>query len=405
MLIETFIRKQLGLKAHRVTAVQLGPQAVIIQIDAIRNRRLRCSRCGAQVKSIHDLRPRRQWRDLTLRGVPLRLEYRPRRLRCRHCGVHVEALPWADPWARVTRSLAGAVATLAREMSWQQTARCHDLDWKTVAGLVRRAVDYGLAERRHKPLHWIGIDEVSRRKGHRYLTVVYDLERRELVWVGEDRGAETLAKFFTALGPRRCRTIRAVCLDMWAAYAKAVTAHLPQAQLLFDRFHIVQHLNHAVDEVRRNEMRRLSRRERAPFRRLRYLLLKSPTRLSLSEKDRISRLVRWNNPVVRAYCLKELFQLFWEYRDPVLARTHLANWIRKAKRTRLKPIQQFVQLLEGHLEGIQAWTRLRLSNGALEGMNNKIKLVSHRGYGFRSSAHFIAAIYHSCAKLPLPDWR
>jgi transposase len=402
--METFIRKQLGLKAHRVTAVEATEAAVVIRIDQLGRRRLRCGHCGMRVRRVHDVRPERRWLDLTLRGVSLVLAYHPRRLRCRRCGVHVEAVPWAEPWARVTRALAGAVVGLARRLSWQETARTYQLNWKSVASLVRRAVAYGLAERRHKPLHWIGIDEVSRKKGHRYLTVVYDLERRVLVWVGEDRTTATLAKFFTGLGRRRCRTIRVVCMDMWAAYATAVADHLPKAQVLFDRFHVVQHLNRAVDEVRRNEMRRLSRRQRTPFRRIRYLLLKSPRNLSLTEKDRISRLVRWNNPIVRAYLLKELFQLFWDYDDPELARTHMANWIRKAKRTRLAPFKVFVQLLEGHLEGILAWTNLRLSNGALEGMNNKIKLVSHRGFGFRSTANFIAAIYHSCANLPLPNW-
>lgn len=115
--------------------------------------------------------------------------------------------------------------------------------------------------------------------------------------------------------------------------------------------------------------------------------------------------MRSNNPIVRACLLKELFQLFWDSDDPELARTHMLDWIRKAKRTRLTPFKVFVQLLEGHLEGILAWTNLRLSNGALEGMNNKTKLVSHRGFGFRSATNFIAAICHSCSNLPLPDWR
>jgi len=340
-----------------------------------------------------------------MRGVSMVLRYRPWRVRCRGCGVRVEAFPWAEPWARVTRALAGAVVALARTQSWQETARLYGLNWKSVAGLVRRAVEYGLAERRRKPLHWIGIDEVSRRRGHQYLTVVYDLQRRVLLWVGEDRTTQTLAKFFTSLGPRRCRTVQAVCMDMWAAYAQAVRAHLPQARILFDRFHVVRHLNRTLDEVRRSEMRRLSRRERTPFKRVRFLLLKNPRNLTLTEKDRLSSLVRWNAPIVRAYYLKEWFQCFWDFPHPAQAEAHLRNWMRAAKRTRLKPFKLFVRLLEDHLDGLLAWTALRLSNGALEGMNNKIKLVSHRGFGFRSPQHFITAIYHCCARLPLPHWR
>lgn len=405
MLIETFIRKQLGLKAHTVRAVQQTDTSLLICIDRLGNRRLSCGHCGQAARTIHDVRPERHWQDLTMRGVSMVLCYAPRRVNCPRCGVHVEAYRWAEPWARVTRALAGCVITLAQRESWQETARVYGLNWKSVATLVRRAVDYGLAQRRRQPLHWIGIDEVSRKKGHRYLTVVYDLERRVLVWVGEDRTENTLAKFFTDLGRRRCTTVQAVCMDMWAAYAKAVATHLPRAQVLFDRFHVVQHLNRAVDEVRRAEMRRLGRRERVYFKRIRFLLLKSPWNLTGQERDRLSTLVRWNARIVRAYYLKEAFQQLWLIADPTAAELHLRQWMRAAKRSRLQAFKLFVQLLESHLEGILAWTRLRLSNGALEGMNNKIKLISHRSFGFRSTRNYIAAIYHCCAKLPLPDWR
>ena len=254
-----------------------------------------------------------------------------------------------------------------------------------------------------RPLHWIGVDEVSRRKGHRYLTVVYDLERRTLLWVGEDRSEQTLKKFFAGLGRRRCRSIQVVCVDMWAAYAKAVREHVPQAQILFDRFHLVQHLNRAVDEVRRAQMRQLSRREKVQFKGVRYLLLKNPWNLKPDQKERLSTLVRWNTPITRAYYLKESFQLFFEYKQPKRAREHLERWMHAAMRSRLEPFKKLVRMLRGHLDGVLAWTKLRLSNGALEGMNNKIKLVSHRAFGFRSVEHYVAAIYHCCAQLPLPQ--
>jgi len=191
-------------------------------------------------------------------------------------------------------------------------------------------------------------------------------------------------------------------MDMWAAYLKAVRAHAPQAQILFDRFHLVQHLNRALDEVRRSEMRRLAKRERIWFKGTRYLLLKNPWNLNRDQKNRLSTLVRWNLPIVRAYYLKEAFQLFWDYRQPQRAQDHLRRWMHSAMRSRLEPFKEFVRLVRTHLHGILAWTRLRVSNGAVEGMNNKIKLVSHRSFGFRHARNFIAAIYHTCAQLPLP---
>ena len=259
VLIETFIRKQLRLKAHTVTRVEETDEFMVVYIDRLGRRLLRCGVCRQRCQEVHDLRSEREWRDLSMRKLPLKLCYRPRRVECPRCGVRVEDFPWAEPWARVTTALANAVATLARELSWQGTARQYQLNWKSVATIVKRAVEYGLRHRARPPVHAIGMDEVSRRKGQVYLTVVYDLERRVLLWVGEDRTEEAVKKFFTeAMGHRRCRTLQVVCMDMWAAYAKLVREHAPNAQILFDRFHIVKHLNEAVEEVRRSEMRRLS---------------------------------------------------------------------------------------------------------------------------------------------------
>jgi len=403
VLIETFIRKQLRLKAHTVTRVEEAEKAMIIYIDRLGRRLLRCGVCRQRCREVHSMRPEREWCDLSMRKMPLRLRYRPRRVDCPRCGVRVEDFPWAEPWARVTTALANAVAVLAQELSWQGTARHYGLNWKSVATIVKRAVEYGLRHRHRPPVHVIGIDEVSRRKGQVYLTVVYDLERRVLLWVGDDRTEEAVRPFFTKeMGRRRCHTLRVVCMDMWAAYANLVRAHAPNAQILFDRFHIVKHLQEAVEEVRRSEMRRLSREERVVFKRSRWLLLKNPWNLTPDQKNRLSTLVRWNTPIVRAYYLKESFQLFWDYKQPARAKTHLLKWMSAAMRSRLEPFKKFVRLLRSHLNGILPWTTLRLSNGAVEGMNNKIKSISHRSFGFRSANNFIAAIYHCCARLPLP---
>jgi transposase len=403
VLMETFIRKQLRLKAHTVTGVDQTEEWMTVRIDRLGCRLLRCGVCRQRCREVYDQCRERTWRDLSMRKVRLRLVYRPRRVNCPRCGVRVEDFPWAEPWARVTTALANVVAGLARELSWQGTARHYALNWKSVATIVKRAVEYGLRHRHRPPVHVIGIDEVSRRKGQVYLTVVYDLERRVLLWVGDDRTEEAVKPFFTqAMGRRRCHTLRVVCMDMWAAYANLVREHAPHAQILFDRFHIVKHLHQAVEEVRRSEMRRLSRNERVVFKRSRWLLLKNPWNLSPDQKNRLSTLVRWNTPIVRAYYLKESFQLFWDYSQPARAQAHLKKWMSSAMRSRLDPFKSFVRLLRGHLDGILPWTTLRLSNGAVEGMNNKIKSISHRSFGFRSASNFIAAIYHCCARLPLP---
>lgn len=403
MLIETFIRKQLRLKAHTVTKVEETDDCMWVNIDRLGCRLLRCGVCGKRCKAVHDIRKQREWRDLSMRKLPLKLRYRPRRVMCPRCGVRVEEFPWAESWARVTTALSNAVAVLARELSWQGTAREYELNWKSVATIVKRAVQYGLKHRARPPVHAIGIDEVSRRKGQVYLTVVYDLKRRVLVWVGDDRTEEAVRPFFTEeMGKRRCRTLRVVCMDMWAPYAKLVRDHAVNAQILFDRFHIVKHLSDAVDAARRELWRQLTSKEKVEVKGTRWLLLKNPWNLTNDQNERLSTLVRWNSPLVRAWYLKESFQLFWSYTQPWRAKQHLLKWINSAMRSRLEPFKKFARMLRSHLDGVLAWTKTRLSNAAVEGMNNKIKSISHRSFGFRSAANFIAAIYHCCARLPLP---
>jgi transposase len=403
VLIETFIRKQLRLKAHTVTKVEETEEHMLVHIDRLGKRLLRCGVCRQRCLEVHDIRKEREWHDLSLRKLPLKLRYRPRRVECPRCGVRVEDFPWAEPWARVTTALSNAVAVLARELSWKGTAREYGLNWKSVATIVKRAVAYGRKHRARPPVHAIGIDEVSRRKGQVYLTVVYDLERRVLLWVGDDRTEEAVRPFFTQeMGKRRCQTLRVVCMDMWAPYAKLVRDHAVNAQILFDRFHIVKHLHEAVEAARRNLWRQLTAKERVTFKGTRWLLLKNPWNLNSKQRERLSTLVRWNTPLVRAWYLKESFQLFWTYKQPWRAKQHLLKWMNSAMRSKLEPFKEFVRMLRSHLDGVLAWTKTRLSNGAVEGMNNMIKSVSHRSFGFRSAANFIAAIYHCCARLPLP---
>jgi transposase len=298
--------------------------------------------------------------------------------------------------------LAEAIARLSRQLTWKETAAHYGVDWKTVAAVVKRAVAWGLKHRSWKPLHVIGIDEVSRAKGQRYLTLIYDLSRRRLVWVGENRDAATMTQFFQWLGPRRARAIQVISCDMWAIYLDAVRQSLPHAQVVFDRFHVVQHLNHAVDEVRRDAWRQLSGLAKVAFKRTRWLWLKNPWNLTHPEKRRLSVLCgQTNQPIVRGYYLKEAFQRFWDYLSEGWARRYLQWWLWWALHSRLAPFVRFARLIRTHLDGILAWTRLRVSNGALEGMNNKVKVVSHRAYGFRTIDTYITAIWHGCGDLPL----
>jgi len=401
MRMETYIRKSLGLKSHFITQIEEGEDHLIARIEHIAGRTLRCGVCGVEVRKTSGRLREREWRDLATRDKHLRLRYRPFRVRCPVCGVRVEKVPWAPRWSRVSSALARAVALLARRMSWKEVAQYFNLAWKVVAAVVRRAVTEGLRKRPWRPLHVIGIDEVSRKKGHEYLTLVYDLERRRLIWVGKDRTEETVNEFFRWLGRRKAQAIRVVCCDMWKAYLKSIRVHLPKAEILFDRFHIVQHLNRAVDEVRRDEVRRLRGEKGIEVKNTRYILLKNPWNLSPAEKSRLSHLAKLNLGIFRGYLLKESFQKFWDYVSEGWAERHLRHWLWWASHSRLEPFKDLADQIRRHLRGILAWTKWKISNGALEGMNNKIKLVSHRAFGFRNVDNYIANIFHCCADLPI----
>lgn len=403
MRLETFLRKSLGLQAHIVTKVNEPDEqqgTVEAHIGRLGKRRLRCGECGLVCKQVRDRRPERRWRDLSMRGCALVLVYAPYRVICPRCGVRVEKVPWAGRWQRLTDSLSRAVSRLAKDLPWNRVAVHFGLDWKSVASAVRRAVVWGQAKLRWKPLHVIGFDEVARSKGQSYLTIVYDLERRRMIWVGPDRTRKTADAFFAWLGKRKGKSVQAVCCDMWAAYVESIKAHLPKARIVFDRFHMVRHLNAAVDEVRRLTWRKLSGPDKSRFKRTRWLWLRDPSNLEPKQKRQLSALCRRNAPIVRAYYLKEDFQHFWDYHQEGWAARHLKHWVWWASHSRLEPFKRLARMVRKHWDGILAWTKTRVSNGALEGMNAKVSLIRHRAHGFRNVQNFIDNLYHCCANLP-----
>jgi transposase len=402
MRLESCIRKGLRMKAHRVREIREENEKLLVaEVERIEGRLLRCGGCSLPVGRIHSRGRPRRWRDLPVRDQELELSYTPVRVNCPRCGPRTEKLPWAGRWQRITEALLLAVAKLSRELAWKKTAVQFKLDWKTVAAAVKSAVARGLKLREWKPLHAIGIDEVSRAKGQRYLTLVYDLERRRLVWAGENRDSETMRSFFSWLGWRRARSVVLVCCDMWAAYVEAVREKLPQATVVCDRFHVVQHVNRAVDEVRREIWRGLPTEEKRAFKNTRWLWLRNPWNLKPEQKRRLSELCRKNSGIVRAYYLKESFQRFWDYRLRGWAEPYMKQWLWWASHSRLKPFVRFGRMIRAHTEGVPAWTTMRISNGALEGMNNKVKMIAHRAFGFRTTEGYITAIWHGCGDLPL----
>jgi transposase len=294
------------------------------------------------------------------------------------------------------------LATWARILTWQQVGALFRCSWDTVSNAVEEAVAYGLAHRDLSGVTHIGIDEISRKRGHVYVTNVYDLRERRLIWSGEGRARETLENFFAFLGEEATARLQGICCDMWQPYIDVIKDRAPQAVLVFDKFHIVQHLSRAVDQVRRNEIRERGAEHKKLMAKSRYIWLKNPWNLTDKQQARLSVLENLNLKINRAYLLKEAFREFWGYRRRGWAERYLKKWFWWATHSRLEPFREFAWMLRRHQEDLLNYFDQPIHNGTVEGLNNKAKVVIHRAYGFRTAKNYIRNLYHVMAGLELP---
>ncbi len=296
-----------------------GQAEVEVEVLPRANGRARCSGCG-EPAACYDRRERRRYQFVPVLGLPTYFIYEMRRVDCRRCGkVKVERVPWAEGKQRSTKALRWFLASWAKRLSWQETAQVFGVSWERVWRAVGMAVEWGRERVQLEGVATIGVDEIAWQKGHKYLTLVYQLDagRRRLLWVGRERKIETLAGFFDWFGEERSGRLRVVCSDMWKAYLRVVAERAQAAVHVLDRFHIVQKLGKAIDAVRAAEAKQLKAQGEEPvLKNTRWLLLKRKENLSEKQEPKLAELVKLNLRTVRAYLLKEDFQQFWECRSP-----------------------------------------------------------------------------------------
>lgn len=402
MLVESLIKETVQLQGFRVMTVEKVTDGLEATLMPDQRFSPRCGVCGSPGR-YRDERPVRRFRHVPLWGIDVHLVYAPRRVYCQRCGgIHVESLPWVAGKRRFTQALMVTLATWARMLTWQQVASLFACSWSTVAEAVDEAVAYGMANRDLSGVTHIGIDEISRKRGHVYVTNVYDLNEPRLLWSGEGRARETLKNFFAWFGKDNTERLEGICSDMWQPYIDVVKEEAPQAVLVFDKFHIVQHLMRAVDQVRRDEIREKGKTHKELMTRTRYIWLKNPLNLTDGQQARLSELEHLNLKINRAYLLKEAFRDFWEYKSPAWATRYLDRWFWWATHSRLEPMRDFAWMLRRHQEDLINYFRMPIHNGTVEGLNNKAKVISHKAYGFREAKNYIRNLYHCMAKLPLP---
>jgi len=399
--VTTAFNRLLALPGARVTDVLFGGDGVSVRV-ALRRRRAACSACGQVCRQVHD-RAWRRWRHLDLAGQRCFVEYELRRVRCRDCGVRVEAVEWARPRARHTRDFEDLVAFLAQQMAKTPISVLLRIGWDTVGAIVARVVADRLDDERLAGLVMIGVDEISYRRGQRYLTQVCDHTTGAIVWARPGRNAQTLQAFFTELGDRGA-SIRAVSIDMNGGYEKAIRRGLPDAQVCFDPFHVCQLAGRAVEDVRRAEWRTAgkSRTDHGRWvKGLRWSLLKAPEKQTVGQLAALHEVEHANQRLYRAFLLKEELRLLYHLPDPKLAEDHLNAWLAWASRSKLKPFVKLARTLRARRDGILAAIRLGINNGRMEGLNSKVRLLSHRSFGFHGPQPLIALIYLCCSSLTI----
>jgi transposase len=392
MRATTLLRKVLALKCTRVTAVRYGPVGIEADV-APTTRAPICSGCVCRVRRLYD-RNRRTWRHLDVAGMETTLVYELRRVDCPRCGVRAELVPWADPGSRFTRDFEDHVAYLAQVADRTTVSTMMRIAWKTVGPIVERVLARLGPVDRLAGLTHVGIDELSYRRHHKYITVVVDHVTSKVVWAAEGKSAATVDRFFAELGTERAAAIKTVTMDMSPAYIEAVGRGAPRAQIVFDRFHVQRMAQDAVDQVRREQVRLLSGADDAAvLKKTRWALLKNPWNLNEVEQTKIAEVQRANRPLYRAYLLKETLAEILGRRQVNVVREKLANWTRWAARSRLRPFKKLAGTLRRHLDGILAFVATGLTNAPIEGLNGKIRTITRRAYGFHSARSLISFIF------------
>jgi transposase len=344
-------------------------------------------------------------RDLDAGTTRIYLEFEYRRVACPHCkAVKRETLSMLAKSARYTQRFEDRIGQLCREMSIKRVAELNHLSWDQVCRM-EKCYMRSLLEQHPPPqqLRTIGVDEISIRKGHIYAVVVADLDQRRPIWLGgQGRTEQDLELFFNAMGPERCKTIELAVMDMWKPFRKATLSNAPNAQIVYDKFHIMRHLADALDLVRRSEYKRVNEKERRFIKGQRYTLLSHKSNLDIEGRRALQMLLKANKRLHKAYLLKEPFGQLWDYNNPTWARKFFERWKGQLRWQRLKPFEKFAALVERHWDGIVSYCHpdYKVSLGFMEGLNNKIRVIQRRAYGIKDQEYLMLKVITSFIKEP-----
>ena len=409
MQVKTILNR---IQRHRsfvygpVRLVQGTRVALEVEVRPRANAWAKCSGCGKAAPGYDTLATRR-FEFVPLWGVAVFLVYAMRRVACASCAVKVETVPWASGKHQLTDTYAWFLARWARRLSWKAVAGVFHTSWEKVFRSVQMAVRWGRAHQQLSGITAIGIDEIAWQRGHRYVTLVYQIDEgcRRLLWIGQERRVKTLLRSFRWFGKERSAELKFICSDMWNPYLRVIAKKAGGTIHVLDRFHIMAKMSKAIDEVRAKESKELVAKGYEPvLKRTRWLLLKRPENLSEKQQPKLAELLQYNLRSVRAYLLKEDFQFFWGYISPYWAGQFLDQWCTRTMRSRIEPMKKMARTLRNHRTLLLNWFRAKgaISAGTVEGFNTKAKLTLRKSYGFRTYRAMEIALYHGLGALPEP---
>ena len=386
------LTKLLGWPGYRVYQHEIDEAAKTLRLWVRRkrgNRKLVCSGCGRKLETAYDAKER-EVRDLPCMEFRTTVSVEVYRVWCPDCGLKVEKVPQLPSKAPFSKRFEDAVGVACESAAARRVARQFRLAESTVRAIDLRYLERWAAARRKPALHELGVDEIHLGKKVKFLTVASNLESGEPLWFGRERKKETLDEFFrTELRARQRRNITAACVDMWEPFRLSIEEWAPQCKIVYDKFHIMQHANDAVDEVRRAEFFRKGKELRAVIKGKRWLLLSRWMNLDTGKRRLLNELFALNRRVFKAYLLKESLDRLWAFRSEAAMLRYLQNWIDQLRWQRLKPVEKLANMLLDHLDGILNYCRTKVRLGVVEALNGNIRMLLRRGRGYKNLRYLL----------------
>jgi transposase len=355
-----------------------------------------CHNCKRSTKEIHSYN-KRMVRDLNIFDAKTFLFVIYRTVKCQFCGNVVEDLGLMDPCKRITRRLATYILDLCQYMTITEVAQHLGLDWKMVKEIHKEHLKEKFAHEDIGHPRLLAVDEISLKKRHHYLTLVINWEVGRVLWVGEGRKYETLKEFFDSLSEEQRKSIQAIAMDMWDPYIKAVRECCPEVAIVFDQFHVVKAFGQVIDKVCNMEYRKANKEGKDVMKGSKYLLLKNKVNLLPDERPRLKALLKLNEALTTVYILKDYLKKLWQYRYTKCAESFLGQWCTIARESTIRPVIAFAKTLRRYAYGIINHCRFPIHTSRMEGINNKIKVIKRKAYGFHDIEYFSLIIKNAFA--------